>query len=247
MKTHVFKNSESANITIYDVLFASIIVFAGILLFAANNRQSFMGDGSVNARSKQDFFKNETMKNPASATEFSMEKMYEYLIPEAEPELEVGNLSSVVFPDVEMVKLTAADNTLGTDYFLKDLQNLANEKTNEAVKLYALEMTVKENLIPENEPLLETGNANSIIIPDVEMVKLTEADNTLGTDYFLKDLQNLANEKTNEAVEFYALEMKAKKCLTVETELPLQMENWMFNEKCWCTEFSEPMALSEGK
>ena len=180
MKTHVFKNSETVNLTIYDVLFVSIIVFVGILLLMGNNRQSIMGGGSMNARSKPDIFKNETMKNPASEIELSMAKMYEYLI-------------------------------------------------------------------HETEPVIEAGIANSIIIRDFEMVNLTTADNSFGTDNFLKDLQVQANKKTNEAVEYFALEKSIKDCLTSETEMPLQFEDWMINEKCWCPELLATTAQKRGK
>jgi hypothetical protein len=180
MKTHVFKISESVNFTIYDVLFVSIIVFVGILLFIGNNRQSLLLADSINTPLKPDIIKNETMKNPASEIEFQASKNYEHLIRETEPEL-------------------------------------------------------------------EAGIANSIIFNDFEMVKLTTSDNSLGTDNFLKDLQVQASKKTNEAIEFFAFEKKTKEYLSIDTEMPLRLENWMVNEKCWCPELRATTALKQEK
>ncbi len=105
---------------------------------------------------------------------------------------------------------------------------------------------MQEYLISENEPEFNLADANSIVFPDAETVVLS-AHKALSTDYFLKDLKLQANEKTKEAVEYYAFEKRVKEYLTIETELPLQIEDWMINEKCWCHEWREPMSLSQEK
>ena len=193
MKTQVLKNSETVKSSNSMMVF-TMIIFGGLLLYAADNMHLLSKSGTFNSLSKQDIelqfqkmnqpenaagSENATVKNPVSEIEFSMAKMQEYLI-------------------------------------------------------------------PENEPELTTVNANSIVFPDVEPVVFT-ADNALNNDNFLNDLKIQASEKTKEAIELYAFEKKIKEYLTNETEKPLELENWMINEKCWCPKPHEPMALSQGK
>jgi hypothetical protein len=242
MKTQVFKNSESVKTSNF-MMFVSMIIFAGILLFVSDNGQSLFWNGAINTQSKPVFFNNEQIINKIPETEFSLAKMQSYLIPETEPELTVSYANSIVFPDVEPIVLTA-DKEFNKDNFLKELQIQANEKTRDAVENYAFEKKIREYLTPENEPELEASDVISIVFPDVDPVTLT-ADNEFNKDNFLKDLQIQANEKTREAVEYYALEKKIRKYLTIETEPPLQLEDWMTNRKCWCPELPEAIALKE--
>jgi hypothetical protein len=45
----------------------------------------------------------------------------------------------------------------------------------------------------------------------------------------------------------YAFEKKIKEYLTIETELPLQLEEWMTDRKCWCPELREAIAITQPK
>ena len=193
MKTQVFKNSEPVKSSDSMMVFTMIVIW-GLLLFAGENRYVLLKNGAFNLQAKPESglqfqkmnkpesvveSKNPTTQNPALEIEFSMAKMHEYLIPEAETELEVDFANSNIFAEAEGVKFSA--------------------------------------------------------------------DNTLGIDNFLNDLKIQANEKTNEAVEYYALEKKVKEYLTAETEQPLKLEIWMKDENCLCPERHEVMAYSEVK
>jgi hypothetical protein len=176
MKTQVIKNSETVKSSNFK-MFVSMIVFGGLLLFAATNKPSLFGNSSLNVQSKPDYFNNKTIKNPAPESDFSMAKMQAYLIPEIEPELNVSFANSIVFPDAETVVLTA--------------------------------------------------------------------DNALSNDYFLKDLQIQASEKTSEAVEYYAFKKKIKEYLSIETEMPLELEDWMMDEIYWNYKLNKARVLTE--
>jgi len=104
-----------------------------------------------------------------------------------------------------------------------------------------------EFLIPENEPELTVSIANSIVFPEVNTDKLSAENKLVNSDNFLLNLKHQANEKTRDAVEYYAMEKKVREFLSIETEKPLCLEDWMLNRKCWCPELQEAMALSEGK
>jgi hypothetical protein len=98
----------------------------------------------------------------------------------------------------------------------------------------AVTMAMREYLIPENEPELTVDYANSMLFPDVVNVELAATEFASNDDSFMLDLKKQASEKTKEAVELYAFEKKIREYLTVETEKPLELEDWMTNEKCWC-------------
>jgi len=239
MKTQVFKNSETVKSSDSMMVF-TMIIFWGLLLFGVDNMYLFLKNEAFNSEAKYEnglqFRKTNQPKNAVGSEnaatnntgleiEFPMAKMQEYLIAENEPEFTAADANSIVFPESDQ----------------------AREKTKEAVEYYAFEKKLREYLIPENEHKFEAGIANSIIFPDVETVKISTANNKLGTDNFLTDLKIQASEKTKEAVEYYAFEMRVKEYLTIETEFPLQLEDWMIDEKCWCHEWREPMALSQEK
>lgn len=172
MKTQVFKNSESVKSSDSMMVFTMIVIW-GLLLFAGENRYVLLKNGAFNLQAKPEnglqFQKmnkqenavgneNSTTQNPALEIEFSMAKMQEYLIPETETELEVDIANSNIFAEVEGVKFSAADNTLGVDNFLNDLKIQASKKTNEAVEYYAREKKVKEYLTAETEQPLKLEN-----------------------------------------------------------------------------------------
>jgi hypothetical protein len=260
MKTQVVKNSETVKSSDSMMVF-TMIVFWGLLLFGVDNIYVFLKNEAFNSGAKHEtglqFRKmnksenavgseNATTKNQYTAIEFSTTKMQEYLISEKEPEFTLADANSIVFPMAETMKLSA-DKALSDDQFLQDLKNQASVKTNEAVGYYAFEKKSREYLIPENEHKFEVGTVNSIVFPNVEPVNLITAESRLGSNDLLQDLKNQSNEKTKEAVEYYAFDLRMKEYLTIETELPLQLEDWMIDEKCWCHEWREPMALSQEK
>ena len=101
-------------------------------------------------------------------------------------------------------------------------------------------------LIEENEVELDVNVAQSIIFPDEETIAIN-ADNEFDTDIQLMELKAKAFEKTRLAVEFYALEKKMQAYLIVETEKPLEIEEWMTDAKCWCPELRESTTFAELK
>lgn len=168
MKTQVFKNSESAKSSNSTMIF-TLIIFGTIFLFVANKMQKQPGSSSSNLMKGFEYDQPLVKMNQPDITvsndnnvidiktadmKFSMEKMYEYLIPDIEPELEVGKLNSFVYPEFEQV-IFISENALKTDYFLKDLKKQAREKTNEAAEYYAFEKKVKEFLVAETDGKLE--------------------------------------------------------------------------------------------
>jgi len=168
MKTQVFKNSESVKSSNSTMVF-TVIIFGTIFLFAANKMQTQPGSSSSNLQKRFEYElplvkmnqpeiavsnDNNVIDITTANLNFSMEKMYEYLIPDIEPELEIGKLNSFVFPEFEQVILNS-ENSLKTDNFLKVLKKQAREKTNEAAEYYAFEKKLKELLVTETDSKLE--------------------------------------------------------------------------------------------
>ena len=123
-----------------------------------------------------------------------------------------------------------------------------NEKVNNPASEIEFSMAkMHEYLIPENEPELTVSIANSIVFPEVKTDELSAENSTVNSDNFLLNLKQQANEKTSEAVEYYAMEKKVKEFLIIETEKPLCLEDWMLNRKCWCGEPDETFALAKEK
>ncbi|HSO88478.1 MAG TPA: hypothetical protein VLQ91_18140 [Draconibacterium sp.] len=112
----------------------------------------------------------------------------------------------------------------------RENESIKNPGLNSAVTMAKM----REYLIPENEPELTVDYANSMLFPDVVNVELAATEFASNDDSFMLDLKKQASEKTKEAVELYAFEKKIREYLTVETEKPLELEDWMTNEKCWC-------------
>jgi hypothetical protein len=168
MKTQVFKNSESVKSSNSTMVF-TLIIFGTILLFAANKMQTQPGSSSSNLQKRFEYelpllkmnqteidvsSDNNVIDIATADLKFSMEKMYEYLIPDIEPKLEVGKLNSFVFPEFEQV-IFISENSLKTDHFLNDLKKQACEKTREATEYCAFEMKLMDYLKAETEGKLE--------------------------------------------------------------------------------------------
>ena len=103
-------------------------------------------------------------------------------------------------------------------------------ETSTAGTEYSLEK-MAECLIPEVEPQLELSEITSISFREFEPALNQEY--TLNNDYFLNDLKMQANQKTNEAVEYYAFEKKLREYLISEPESKLTIEDWMLKEQLW--------------
>lgn len=171
MKTQVFKNSEASKSS-NSMMVLTMIIFGTIFLIAASKMHLQFGSSSSTFRKQ---YENEQlllkMNQPENAVirdnnaidiatadlKISMEKMYEYLIPEIEPELEVDKFKSMSFPEFEPVILTS-ESILNNDHFLKNLKIQAKENTDDAVDYYALEKKVKEYLNVETEQPLKLEN-----------------------------------------------------------------------------------------
>jgi hypothetical protein len=106
---------------------------------------------------------------------------------------------------------------------------------------------IHEYLVPAHEEELTVSVASSIVFPEVTTETFSAENNIVNSDNFLLGLKHQANEKTREAVEFYAMEKRVRDFLTIETEKPLCLEEWMLSGKCWCSEPKEKLAFSEGK
>jgi hypothetical protein len=105
---------------------------------------------------------------------------------------------------------------------------------------------IHEYLVPAHEEELTVSVACSIVFPEVINETFSAENNIVNSDNFLLSLKHQANEKTREAVEFYAMEKRVREFLSIETEKPLCLEKWMLSGKCWCSEPEEKLAFSEG-
>jgi hypothetical protein len=125
------------------------------------------------------------------------------------------------------------------------VENVLQSTKNEKGTNISLE-TIQEYLVPAQEENLTVSAASSIVFPEVKTEIYSAENNNVNSDNFLANLKHQANEKTREAVELYAMVKKVREFLTIETEKPLCLENWMLNRKCWCSEPEEKLAFSEG-
>lgn len=105
-------------------------------------------------------------------------------------------------------------------------RNNAIETATSGVDYMMEKMT--EYLIPEVEPQLEVSEFTSISFSEFEPTLIQK--NTLNNDLFLNDLKMQASQKTNEAVEYYALEKKLSEFLIADPENKLEIEEWMIRE-----------------
>jgi hypothetical protein len=151
-----------------------------------------------------------------------------------------GNSFSKPLTNQENEKLLLNSKTID-EAVIKENQtakNTASEIEFSMVKMH-------EYLIPETEPEFTVNMANSIVFPEVKTDNFSVVNSKVNSDNFLLKLKHQANEKTNEAVEYFAMEKKVKEFLSIETEKPLCLEEWMLSGKCWCNEPEEKLAFSE--
>ena len=105
---------------------------------------------------------------------------------------------------------------------------------------------LNEYLILEKEPALDVNTVQSIVFPVIETAD-SKAVAEVSNSGFLKELKIQASEKVRMEVEIYAFERKLREYLAVEKEIPMELEDWMINKKCWCPELKESLAFSEEK
>ncbi len=97
------------------------------------------------------------------------------------------------------------------------------ERNKDITNLNLLAEKLSEYLILEEEPELEFA-----------MLPFTEKP--VSKKIYSKNeyLENLREIKVAELEIFYALQLKCREYLVEETEPPLELEEWMYDESCWC-------------
>ena len=182
-----------------------------------NNRLCF----SMN--DKKEFIEDSKSDSENSELNLLAEKVNEYLIPAEEPELEF-----VILPFPEEKQLTKK-------YYKNEyLEDLVRIKVKEAEEFYAYQQKLREYLVPVEEPEMEF-----VILPFPEEKQLTRK--YCKNEY----LENLVRIKVKEAEEFYAYQQKLREYFVVEKEPPLELEDWMINEECWCVDRNPTFASNK--
>ncbi len=117
-------------------------------------------------------------------------------------------------------------------------QNLETDKLIERNKditnLSLLAEKLREYLIPEDEP-------------ELEFVMLPFVEKPVSKNIYIKNeyLENLREIKIAELEMFYALQLKCREYLVEEIEPPLELEEWMCDESCWCFGNNTAFAMNE--
>ena len=124
---------------------------------------------------------------------------------------------------------------------------LSNAKQiSEKMEMELLMAKVQEFLIPEPEPKMDIVCVKSTDFLVADISEKAKEASAFKTGYIKnKYLEKMAREKYDEVLEYYALEKRAKEFLVAEPEPTLLLEDWMFDEKCWCSEANEPVAVIE--
>jgi hypothetical protein len=209
MKTQEFKNNESVR-TANFIFLILMIIFCQILL--SGNKS-----GELNKTSKE-----------LSGPEFEIPAQQICFAVTVAQELEKDKLN-----------LKIKFNNEAINHEIERINNRAS-----AVEFSMAKMN--EYLIAAEEPEMNINVAKSIIFHEDESV-VPVNENELNNKNLLMELKFQASEKTREAVEFYALEKRVREFLTIENEKPLELEDWMINNKCWCPEVNESVSFAERK
>lgn len=98
---------------------------------------------------------------------------------------------------------------------------------------------------PEPEPKFEINDAMFFNLSELKEEKVHE--NTSGTYVRNKVLEEMGRQKYAEVLELNALQKRVNDCFVVENEKPLKIEHWMMDEKCWCTESNNGLAINENR
>ncbi len=172
---------------------------------------------------KKEFIGNSKSDSQNSELNLLAEKVSEFLIPAEEPELEFVILP---FPEEQQ----SARKYYKNEY----LEYLVEIKVKEAEEFYAYQQKLREYLVVEKEP-------------ELEFVKLPFPEEKQLTRKYCKNeyLENLVRIKVKEAEELYAYQQKLREYFIVEKEFPLELEDWMINEECWCFDKNPTLASNE--
>ena len=162
---------------------------------------------------------------------------YDEMTPNLAIPMQQFSFSKIVHQELETEKLNLkmklTEKKIGSENEIRVCSNSGIE--NAMARL-------NEYLIAEKEPELDVNAVQSIIFPVIEMDDSKEtADASNAT--FVKELKIQASEKARMDVEIYVFEKKLRDYLTVEKEIPLELEDWMINKKCWCPELKESLAF----
>lgn len=107
------------------------------------------------------------------------------------------------------------------------------------------EANMNDYLIVEDEPELQVNTAISINFPSHEPIQLAMNQSHTQSNDIIKQLQNLVEKTTKEAIEHFEYQLQLKEYLTIEMEKPMELEKWMTDEKCWCRDdLQEVMAIN---
>jgi hypothetical protein len=126
------------------------------------------------------------------------------------------------------------------------LDNLLAEKMQAVDREIEMNEIVKDFLAldSEDEPL----NMEDIYLEDISPAP---GDTKISENRYLSGLLAAKNEAVFKAIEF---EQKCKEFLVLTEEEPLQLEDWMVDEKCWCPKkshknylYTEPYAMNNNK
>lgn len=132
------------------------------------------------------------------------------------------------------------------DDFEKFLENMLAEKVQAVEREIEMNHIVNEFLALDSED--ESWNMEDICNEEISPAP----DNTnICDNRYLTGLLTAKNEAVSEAIEF---ERKCKEFLALTKEEPLQLEDWMVDEKCWCPRkshknylYTEPYAMNNNK
>ncbi len=238
MKTHASKTNESQQLT--NVMFvASFILIVVIMVLISNYTKSDFWDSSLKFQKNYSGFINHitppdnqfiipvNSKSKESSTENLSMKL---MIP-----LNEFYFTNQVDRNLEKDKLIERNNDrlyLSLNDEKKLIEDSENDTQNSELNL--LMEKLYEYLIPAEEP-------------ELEFVMLFTAEEPQHIRKYYKNeyLENLVKIKVEESEKFYANQQKLKEYLVVEKELPLQIEEWMIDDNCWCFENKSALASSE--
>lgn len=127
------------------------------------------------------------------------------------------------------------NQNLETDKLIVRNKNILYSKRNsQNSELNSLADKLSEYLVPEEEPELE-----------FVILSFTEVEDPAKKYYTNNYLENLRDLKVTELETFYANQQKFREYLVEEKEPPLELEDWMCDENCWCFGNNTTFALNK--
>jgi len=237
MKTQLSKKNDSQQLT--SALFVvSIILFAFIMALISNHAQSNLWYDSLKTQTTSTTLLNGIKPpnnqfiipvNPKSEENSTKQTSMNLLIPINKVDMEVKTSQHL-----EKDKLVDRNKEAYLKLVNKkeSIEDLENDNSN--AELNVLLAQLNEYLLPETEPELDI----EVLINPAEK----EEKRQLLKNEYLEDLRKV---KIKELDEYYAKQLIFKEYLVVDDESPLNMEEWMIDEKCWCFENKNTLASNE--